>query len=168
MRTINPNLATAFQVAEDWDDFLKTKYQNTTGTTATTVPTTSSTPISLTAPTTTSNSTPNTNTTSTTPSSDASTLSAQIQKAPTEFRNYTAAASVKPSVVEFYRENHRVQTLQSVLEKKALYGSLNNFPEMSIWEAMEMLNKFVDVSDPDTNLSQIQHLLQVSFCLFFA
>lgn len=33
---------------------------------------------------------------------------------------------------------------------------------MSVWAAMEMLNTLVDESDPDTNLSQIEHLLQTA------
>jgi inositol oxygenase len=33
---------------------------------------------------------------------------------------------------------------------------------MGIWEAMEFLNTLVDDSDPDTELSQIEHLLQTA------
>ena len=33
---------------------------------------------------------------------------------------------------------------------------------MGIWEAMEYLNTLVDESDPDTELSQIEHLMQCS------
>ncbi len=33
---------------------------------------------------------------------------------------------------------------------------------MSIWEAMEYLNTLVDDSDPDTDLTQIEHLLQAA------
>jgi len=33
---------------------------------------------------------------------------------------------------------------------------------MGIWEAMEFLNTLVDDSDPDTELSQIEHLMQTS------
>lgn len=33
---------------------------------------------------------------------------------------------------------------------------------MGIWEAMEFLNTFVDDSDPDTDLTQIEHLLQTA------
>jgi inositol oxygenase len=33
---------------------------------------------------------------------------------------------------------------------------------MSIWEAAEFLNTLVDESDPDTDLTQIEHLLQTS------
>ena len=33
---------------------------------------------------------------------------------------------------------------------------------MGVWEAMEFLNTLVDDSDPDTDLSQIDHLLQTA------
>ena len=33
---------------------------------------------------------------------------------------------------------------------------------MGIWEALEYLNTLVDESDPDTDLSQIEHLLQTA------
>src|SRR5439155_18653254 len=33
---------------------------------------------------------------------------------------------------------------------------------MSIWEAMEFLNTLVDDSDPDTDLGQIEHLMQTA------
>ena len=76
-----------------------------------------------------------------------------------EFRNYEALA--RPSVKEFYRLNHRHQTLDFVLEKKREYLPRTK-REMSIWEAMEFLNTLVDDSDPDTDLSQIEHLMQTA------
>jgi inositol oxygenase len=33
---------------------------------------------------------------------------------------------------------------------------------MSVWEAMEFLNTLIDDSDPDTDLSQLEHLLQTA------
>ena len=80
-------------------------------------------------------------------------------KAQEEFRNYEAEA--RSSVREFYRLNHRYQTLDFVREKKRQYLSLAR-RKMGIWEAMEYLNTLVDDSDPDTDLSQIQHLLQTA------
>ena len=76
-----------------------------------------------------------------------------------EFPNYEADA--RPTVREFYRLNHRYQTLDFVKAKKAEYLSLDK-REMGVWEAMEFLNTLVDDSDPDTDLTQIQHLLQTS------
>jgi len=64
-------------------------------------------------------------------------------------------------VREFYRQNHTNQTRDYVLSKKRQYGALEK-TEMGIWEAMEFLNTLVDDSDPDTDLSQIEHNLQTS------
>jgi inositol oxygenase len=76
-----------------------------------------------------------------------------------EFRDYRAEA--RPSVKEFYRLNHAHQTLAFVQEKKREYLSLDK-RQMGIWEAMEYLNTLVDDSDPDTDLSQIEHLMQTA------
>ncbi|KQS36074.1 inositol oxygenase family protein [Pedobacter sp. Leaf194] len=76
-----------------------------------------------------------------------------------EFRNY--AETEKDSVKEFYRLNHTYQTYDFVMEKKAKYLAFN-IEEMPIWNAFDFLNKLVDDSDPDTDLDQMQHLLQTS------
>jgi inositol oxygenase len=73
------------------------------------------------------------------------------------FRDYRT--NVRPGVVEFYRLNHANQTLAFVLEKKRRYLA-KSMRTMGIWEAMEFLNTLVDDSDPDTDLSQIEHLMQ--------
>ena len=75
------------------------------------------------------------------------------------FRDYRAEA--RPSVKEFYRLNHRHQTLEFVLAKKAEFLPLAR-RRMGVWEAMEFLNTLVDDSDPDTDLSQIEHLMQTA------
>jgi inositol oxygenase len=75
------------------------------------------------------------------------------------FRDYRAEA--RPSVKEFYRLNHRHQTLDFVLAKKREFLPLKK-RRMGIWEAMEFLNTLVDDSDPDTDLSQIEHLMQTA------
>jgi inositol oxygenase len=81
------------------------------------------------------------------------------EKSQAEFRDYRAEA--RPSVKEFYRINHARQTLEFVREKKAQYLPLRT-RRMGIWEAMEFLNTLVDDSDPDTDLSQIEHLMQTA------
>jgi inositol oxygenase len=48
-----------------------------------------------------------------------------------------------------------------VIAKEKEYFGLNK-GEKSIWEAAEFLNTLVDDSDPDTDLTQIEHLLQTS------
>jgi inositol oxygenase len=76
-----------------------------------------------------------------------------------DFRRYDDAA---PSgVKEFYRQNHTFQTRDFVLEKKREYLGKQK-RKMGIWEALDYLNTLVDDSDPDTDLSQIQHNLQTS------
>jgi inositol oxygenase len=76
-----------------------------------------------------------------------------------EFRNY--AQDANPTVTEFYRQNHAQQTFDFVQSKREQYLSLRK-GKKSIWEAAEYLNTLVDESDPDTDLSQIEHLLQTS------
>ena len=71
------------------------------------------------------------------------------------FRDYEN--TTRPSVREFYRINHRYQTYDFVQRKRKEFGGLVR-KQMGIWEAMEYLNTLVDDSDPDTSLSQIQHL----------
>jgi len=80
-------------------------------------------------------------------------------KSEEEFRNYKQDAN--PTVTEFYRQNHLYQTVDFVLGKKREYGELSR-GKKSIWEMAEYLNTLVDDSDPDTDLTQIQHLMQTS------
>lgn len=75
------------------------------------------------------------------------------------FRDYTA--DVQPAIREFYRLNHRHQTLEFVLAKKRQYLPPRT-KHMGIWEAMEFLNTLVDDSDPDADFSQIEHLMQTA------
>jgi len=76
-----------------------------------------------------------------------------------EFRQYTPET---PTVVrEFYRLNHTHQTRAFVKQKQREFLTLNK-RELGIWEAMEFLNTLVDDSDPDTSLTQIEHLMQTS------
>ena len=82
----------------------------------------------------------------------------QPDKKKEDFRNYEQTT---PGVREFYRLNHTCQTRDFVLSKKREFvGSRRR--SMSVWEAMEYLNTLVDDSDPDTDLSQIEHLLQTA------
>ena len=75
------------------------------------------------------------------------------------FRDYRANA--RPGVREFYRLNHRHQTLEFVRAKKRDYLALDK-RQMGVWEALEFLNTLIDDSDPDTDLSQIEHLMQTA------
>jgi inositol oxygenase len=75
------------------------------------------------------------------------------------FRDY--GDNVRPAVREFYRLNHRHQTVDFVRRKENEY-LMKNRRSMGIWEAMEFLNTLVDDSDPDTELTQIEHLMQTA------
>ncbi len=76
-----------------------------------------------------------------------------------EFRNYEAEAN--PGVTQFYRQNHAYQTFDFVIQKKGEYCGLTR-GKKSVWEMAQYLNTLVDESDPDTDLTQIEHLLQTS------
>jgi inositol oxygenase len=76
-----------------------------------------------------------------------------------EFRQY--GDGVSPVVREFYRQNHANQTYDFVQQKRRQWLGLNH-AEAGIWEMMEQLNTLVDDSDPDTDLSQIEHNLQAA------
>jgi inositol oxygenase len=83
----------------------------------------------------------------------------QQGKSQENFRTYKP--ELNPGVAEFYRQNHAYQTVDFVRAKRAEYLKLER-GKKSIWEAAEYLNTLVDDSDPDTDLSQIEHLLQTS------
>jgi inositol oxygenase len=70
----------------------------------------------------------------------------------------------RPGVREFYRENHARQTLAFVLQKKAQYLPLRT-RRMGVWDAIAALDEIVDESDPDLELSQIDHALQTAEAL---
>src|SRR3974390_40362 len=63
-----------------------------------------------------------------------------------EFRNYDNP--VRDTVREFYRLNHKYQTYDNVLAKKANFLKFDK-KEMPWWSAMEYLNTLIDDSDPD-------------------
>jgi inositol oxygenase len=83
----------------------------------------------------------------------------QEGKSEEQFRQYDTQAN--PGVAEFYRLNHQYQTFDYVMAKEKQYFGLDK-GKKSIWEAAEFLNTLVDDSDPDTDLTQIEHLLQTS------
>ena len=85
-------------------------------------------------------------------------LLSQTRK-PEQFRDY--GAEPRSGVKELYKLNHTCQTLDFVLLKKSEYLSRSR-RELGIWEAMELLNNLVDSSDPDTDLSQMDHNLQTA------
>lgn len=76
-----------------------------------------------------------------------------------DFRDYEKTE--KDGVKEFYRLNHKYQTFDFVMQKKLDYLKFDK-KEMPIWSAFDFLNELVDDSDPDTDLDQMQHLVQTS------
>ena len=76
-----------------------------------------------------------------------------------DFRDFGEQA--RAGVSDFYRENHRHQTLAFARDKRAAYASLDRL-QMGVWDALERLDALVDDSDPDTELSQLAHALQTA------
>ena len=76
-----------------------------------------------------------------------------------DYRNYDDPG--RDCVREFYRQNHRQQTYEFVVEKKRQFTPLTR-RTMGVFEALDFLNTLVDDSDPDIELDQLQHLLQTS------
>jgi inositol oxygenase len=79
-----------------------------------------------------------------------------VEKDKTQFRQYEDACD---RVKNFYQEQHEKQTVAYNLKARNAFLAKTR-AEMTIWEAMEKLNTLIDESDPDTSLSQIEHLLQ--------
>ncbi len=73
----------------------------------------------------------------------------------------TTGPDAKPAVTEFYRLNHRYQTVDFVRAKRDEFLKLGK-RQMGLWDGLEFLNTLVDDSDPDTSLAQIEHLLQTA------
>lgn len=79
-------------------------------------------------------------------------------KEKTVFRQYDEACD---RVKQFYREQHEKQTVAYNLRVREEFKRTTR-ARMGIWQAMEKLSELVDDSDPDTTVSQIEHLLQTA------
>jgi inositol oxygenase len=79
------------------------------------------------------------------------------QKAREDYRNYDHPA--RDTVRDFYRLNHCNQTYDFVRQKKQEFLRLGR-RRMTVLQALDFLDTLVDDSDPDTALSQREHLLQ--------
>ncbi len=80
-----------------------------------------------------------------------------LAKEKSEFRNYEQG-DITAAVKEHYRKMRSRQTYDYVQRMKAKYLTFDK--PMSLWDAMGKLNALIDVSDPDLNLPNVQHLLQ--------
>lgn len=81
-----------------------------------------------------------------------------VDRDDSSFRRYDDAHS---PVTDFYRLNHRHQTVQFARSIREKYLPLRRC-KMSVWEAIELLSQVLDDSDPDTELPQIEHALQTA------
>ncbi|KAF8970776.1 hypothetical protein BDZ97DRAFT_2044299 [Flammula alnicola] len=75
-----------------------------------------------------------------------------------QFRDYDAACD---RVKKFYKEQHEKQTVAFNIKARVDFKSRKR-ARMGVWEAIELLNTLIDESDPDTSMSQIDHLLQTA------
>ncbi|KAF9051641.1 inositol oxygenase [Panaeolus papilionaceus] len=75
-----------------------------------------------------------------------------------QFRDYEAACD---RVKAFYKEQHEKQTVAFNIKARVDFKSRRR-GRMGVWEAIELLNTLIDESDPDTSMSQIDHLLQTA------
>jgi len=66
-----------------------------------------------------------------------------------------------PKSLQFYTEQHEKQTVEYNRKVREEFKTKTR-AMMGIWAAIEKLNTFIDNSDPDTDLSQIEHLLQTA------
>lgn len=88
--------------------------------------------------------------------SEQSSLDNAVDKS--NFRNYKIACS---RVRAFYKEQHEKQTFSYNLQARINFKTKVR-AKMTIWDALVKLNKLIDESDPDTELSQIDHAIQTA------
>jgi inositol oxygenase len=73
------------------------------------------------------------------------------------FRNYNDT-DVNAAVRDHYRKMRERQTFEYVQRMHRKYLMFNK--PMGLWDAMIHLNDLIDVSDPDLDLPNVQHLIQ--------
>ena len=84
------------------------------------------------------------------------------------FRNYDNS-EYQERVEKTYKKMIENQTLEYVLNMKIKYAKYPNLKK-TIWEVIELLEKIVDESDPDTDASQLVHACQTAaliMCKYF-
>ncbi|ODQ63835.1 DUF706-domain-containing protein [Nadsonia fulvescens var. elongata DSM 6958] len=75
-----------------------------------------------------------------------------------DLRNYDEACD---RVKDFYREQHEKQTVAYNLMARVTFKTKVR-ARLTIWDALIKLNELIDESDPDTEMSQIDHSLQTA------
>lgn len=73
------------------------------------------------------------------------------------FRNYEQG-EITAAVKEHYRKMRSRQTYEYGQRMREKYLTFDK--PLHVWDAMERLNELIDVSDPDLNLPNVQHLIQ--------
>lgn len=73
------------------------------------------------------------------------------------FRNYKEL-DVDAAVRQHYRKMRKNQTYEYVQRMHKKYLTYDK--PMGLWETMDKLNDLIDVSDPDLDLPNVQHLIQ--------
>ena len=76
-----------------------------------------------------------------------------------EFRVYNETTADR--VRELYKTMRTNQTHAHVTKLRQKYGKLGSV-RMGVWEALDKLNAFIDVSDPDVELPNLVHLFQTA------
>jgi len=77
------------------------------------------------------------------------------------FRDYSENKGVKECVRRTYHQMHTNQTVDYVKEQHQRWLKFDKI-QLSIMDALEMLNKVIDESDPDTDLPNIVHAFQTA------
>ncbi|PVG01334.1 DUF706-domain-containing protein, partial [Serendipita vermifera] len=87
--------------------------------------------------------------------------STESDAAPKEEKVFRDYANACERVRNFYAEQHMKQTMEYNIKAREHFHTREKV-KMGVWEAIEWMNTLVDESDPDTSLSQIEHLLQTA------
>eukprot|EP01083_Nonionella_stella_P187929 691626_1 len=75
-----------------------------------------------------------------------------------QFRNYNVNPR-QATVEKFYKDQHENITFDFVMKQREKYLKFDRCV-MTIWDMVQYLGDIVDDSDPDTDLSQLQHAIQ--------
>lgn len=77
-----------------------------------------------------------------------------------EFRNYTDSDR-QATVLRHYRAMRANHTVAFHSKMQAYWGQFNR-TQMTVWQAFEALKGYVDSSDPDSSLPNLEHMLQTA------
>lgn len=83
-----------------------------------------------------------------------------VNKSSEEYRNYETSPA-QARVENHYRMMRLNQTVDFVERMEEKYFKFDK-AEMTIWEAFEALKGYVDASDPDTELPNMEHMMQTA------